>query len=123
MVMNSDYASTSTESTNRDNANRATVTTNNNSDTNDNNLLNDDNNIENWTITRDEDNTVINTFINSEGRIEGMVEENLQVVIVQGPPAQGYPPCPNDVNLNLNLNNNGRWRNNATQHIRPNCNN
>ena len=91
--------------------------------TNNNNLLNDDNNIENCTIPRDKDNKVINTFINSEGRIAGAVEEKLQAAIVQGSPAQGYPPCPNDVNLNLNLNNNGRWRNNATQHIRPNCNN
>ena len=43
--------------------------------TNNNNLLNDDNNIENCTIPRDKDNKVINTFINSEDRIEGMAED------------------------------------------------
>ena len=79
-VMNEDYVSTNTESTNRDKSNRA----NNNSDTYNKNILNVDNAIENCTITRYEDNKVINTFINSEDRIVGVVEEKLQAARVQG---------------------------------------
>ena len=119
MVINVDYASTNAERTNRENVNRATTNTNNNSTANNKNFLNVDNNIANNTITRDECNTVVNAYINSEGRIVGMVEENLQSVIVQGPQAQGCPPSTNDVDLN----NNGGVRNNNTQHIRPHRNN
>ena len=120
-AMNEDYASTNTEQTNRDKSNSTAVTTINRSTIDNNNLLNDDNSIENFTIARDEDNAVINTFTNSEVRIAVTVEENLQGSIVQGPPAQGNPPSLNDTNLNLN--HNVGWRNKTAQQSRPNSSN
>ena len=118
-VMSTYYTSANTDRTNRDNRNKATTNTNNSSATNDKNHTNSDNNIENNTINRHEDNTVVNAFINSEGRITGVVEENLQAAIVQGPPAQGYPPSLNEINLNNNVG----WRNNFKQHSRSHINN
>ena len=117
--MNADYASTRTERANRDDGNRATVTISNHSATNDNNLFNDDNNIENAAIARDEGNVVINTFINSEGRIEGIVKENLKAAIMQGHPAQGYLTSLNDVHLNNNVG----WRKNNMHNSRPHSKN
>ena len=101
-TMNENHASTNNEHANRYNRNRTAVAVKNNSNINNNSLLNDDNNIGNHTITRDENNESIDTFTNSEGRIAGVVEEDLQAAIVQGTPDQGYPPSPNYMNFNLN---------------------
>ena len=83
-TINENHASTSNEQTNR-NDNRTTTLVRNNSNINNTNLLSDVNNIEKNTINSDESNEVIGTFTNSEGRIVGAMEEDLQVARVQGP--------------------------------------
>ena len=103
-ILNEYYASTNTETTSRDKTIMTTVTTKINHVVNNKNLLNDDNKIENCTITRYEDNAVFNTFTNNEGMIEDRVEVDSQAVIEHEPPTQRYPPSTNDADLALNQN-------------------
>ena len=96
--MNTDCTSDNTNSDNKDDVNRTTTNTNAISATNSNNLLISNNNNENNKVNMNASDTVINAFVNNEGRIVGMVEENIQTAAAEGPPAQGHPHSPNDAN-------------------------